>query len=131
MLFPTPRPLPPLPLDVLATAKSVPVIKCSTTAHKFVSTLNAQQPVTVRCATGCAINVGETDPGWEVYGFGPFREDSSICKAASVAGVISESGGLVTLLFAGRAWSFGFYVFVCMLAALHTHCAHIDRMCRR
>ena len=104
------NPLPPLPLDVLSTAKSVQAINCSVTARKFVSTLNAQQPVTVRCTTGCAMNVGETDPGWEVFGFGPFRDDSSICKAASVAGVIGESGGVVTLLFAGRAWSFGLYL---------------------
>ena len=103
---------PPLPQDVFSAPKSssapksVPVITCGVTARKFVSKLNAQQPVTVKCESSC-LNVDETKPGWQVYGYGPFRDDSSICKAAFVAGVIGNGGGVATLLFAGRAGVIG------------------------
>ena len=91
---------------LLATPKSVPVITCHITARKFVSALNTQQPVILKCSSGCAVNVRETNPGWQVYGMGPFRVDSSICKAARVAGVIGDTGGVVTLVFAGQEAEF-------------------------
>jgi hypothetical protein len=94
------------PQDFLSAPQSVPVIGCAVKAQKFVSTLNAQRPVTVNCSSGCAINVAETEKGWQVYGLGPFRYDSSICKAAQVAGVIGEDGGVVTLLFHGQEADF-------------------------
>ena len=39
----------------------------------------------------------------QVFGYGPFRADSSVCKAAFFAGVIGEDGGVATLTFGGRA----------------------------
>ena len=59
--------------------------------------------VTVSCPRTCAINVGPTDKGWAVYGFGPFRVDSAICRAAFVAGVLNATGGDATLTYSGRA----------------------------
>jgi hypothetical protein len=41
----------------------------------------------------------------QVFGFGPFRADSSVCKAAFFAGVIGEDGGVATLTFGGRVSS--------------------------
>ncbi len=41
----------------------------------------------------------------QVFGYGPFRADSSVCKAAFFAGVIGEDGGVATLTFGGRASS--------------------------
>ena len=38
----------------------------------------------------------------QVFGYGPFRVDSSVCKAAFFAGVIGEDGGVATLTFGGR-----------------------------
>ena len=78
-------------------------IGCGITAQKFVQTLDRRKPITVRCLSSCSRNVGETDPGWEVFGDGPFRDDSCICKAALFAGVIGHKGGLATLVFASRA----------------------------
>ena len=61
-------------------------ISCDVTARRFNSLLIQRKPVRVYCPSSCA-NVGETDLGWQVYGFGPFRDDSCICKAAFTAGV--------------------------------------------
>ena len=80
------------------------VIGCAVTARHFVKALIQKKPITVKCASSCALNVDETAPGWQVYGYGPFRDDSSICKAAFVADVIGHKGGVVTLLFSGRVW---------------------------
>ena len=38
----------------------------------------------------------------QVFGYGPFRVDSSVCKAAFFSGVIGEDGGVATLTFGGR-----------------------------
>ena len=95
--------------------------------------MNSLQNVTVKCKSSCALNVGEADDGWQVrtrllppaqsdtkskgfekhgaccvgqvFGFGPFRADSSVCKAAFFAGVIGEDGGVATLTFGGRVSS--------------------------
>ena len=82
------------------------VIGCEVTARHFERALLRNKPVTVMCTSSCA-HLAETTPGWEVYGSSPFRDDSSICKAAFEAGVIGDKGGVATLLFAGRVWRHG------------------------
>ena len=78
-------------------------IDCGVNARRYVKALDAKKRVFVNCSSSCATNIGSADPGWAVFSFGPFRDDSSICKAAFVAGVIGHGGGVATLVFAGRA----------------------------
>ena len=86
------------------TAVNGTFIGCAVTARHFAKALIQKKPITVKCKSSCALNVDETTPGWGVFGYGPFRDDSSICKAAFVADVIGHKGGVATLLFSGRAW---------------------------
>ena len=110
-------------LTAPSSNSSIPKIACHTTARQYVKTLTKGGNITVQCTSSCALNVGETQPGWAVYvpkplegqtraitscdrgryGYGPWRSDSSICKAAFIAGVTSDSGGVATLYFADRA----------------------------
>ena len=41
-------------------------IGCEVKAERFEKELRAKRPITVNCKSSCAMNVGETDPGWEV-----------------------------------------------------------------
>lgn len=56
----------------------------------------------LECNSSCAYNIDQADNGWGVWGMGPFRIDSSICRAAFVAGVIGHKGGPVYLYSAGQ-----------------------------
>jgi hypothetical protein len=76
-------------------------IDCKTTGEKFDSQLKAKQNVTVTCTQSCAYNIDQADEGWGVWGMGPFRMDSAICRAAFTAGVIGHSGGQATLYYNG------------------------------
>jgi hypothetical protein len=118
------------PLSAPSPSKAKPrSIDCNLKATKYLSQLDKLQNVTVKCKSSCALNIDEADDGWqvptcslavpplgrhlrarachalppaEVFGYGPFRADSSVCKAAFFAGVIDEDGGVATLTFGGR-----------------------------
>jgi len=75
-------------------------VGCEDTATQFSAELKTRD-VTVLCTSGCAYNIDQADAGWGVYGMGPFRVDSHICRAALTANVIGHGGGVVTMTFAG------------------------------
>jgi cathepsin B len=77
-------------------------IDCTTTGEKFSSQLKAKQNITVTCAGSCAYNIDQADEGWGVFGMGPFRIDSHICRAAFTAGIIGHSGGSATMYYDGE-----------------------------
>lgn len=76
-------------------------INCSETAKPYEADLKTRD-IALTCASGCAYNIDQSDAGWEVWGMGPFRIDSHICRAALTANVIGHSGGKVTLTYAGE-----------------------------
>jgi hypothetical protein len=72
-------------------------ITCSTTAEGFESELQ-NGTVCVHCSETCTTGLDQSDAGWSVWGMGPFRIDSAICRAAVVAGILGDDGGYVTLV---------------------------------
>ncbi|XP_043941220.1 uncharacterized protein LOC122813138 [Protopterus annectens] len=62
------------------------MIQCSTRANGF-----KEENVTVQCPAGC------TEQSSSLWGTTVYTEDSMICAAAIHAGVISNSGGVVTV----------------------------------
>ncbi|MBN3281310.1 CRLD1 protein, partial [Polyodon spathula] len=61
-------------------------IKCSDTARNF-----KEQSFVLQCPAGCATEY------YSVWGSDIYTEDSSICAAATHAGIIPQSGGSVTV----------------------------------
>ena len=67
---------------------------CTTRGLEFEKTLMQKRSITVQCAAGCD-DADEASGMWDVFGAGPFRLDSCVCKAAFIAGVIGRGGGEV------------------------------------
>jgi hypothetical protein len=67
---------------------------CTTRGLEFEKTLMQKRSITVQCAAGCD-DADEASGMWDVFGSGPFRLDSCVCKAAFIAGVIGRGGGEV------------------------------------
>lgn len=61
-------------------------------SSKFVGGTNAK--FTVECAPDCS------KASQKVFGLGPFTDDSSICQAAILAGVLTDKGGEVAFMIA-------------------------------
>jgi len=81
-----------------APGRSVSAVTCSTTAEEFEEDLKDDGVVDVSCPSSCRNGIDQADAGWAVWGTGPFRIDSAICRAALVAGVIGNDGGEATLV---------------------------------
>ena len=77
--------------DVLEDVASVaPIaIGCTARGSDFNATLLQKGAVTLQCESGCQ-DGDEASGQWQVYGMGPFRMDSCICKAALVAGALQK-----------------------------------------
>ena len=71
-------------------------VSCTARGSDFKATLLQKGAVKLQCDSGCE-DADEASGQWHVYGMGPFRIDSCVCKAALVAGVLQTGGGEVTV----------------------------------
>ena len=71
-------------------------VSCTARGSDFKATLLQKGAVKLQCDSGCE-DADEASGQWHVYGMGPFRIDSCVCKAALVAGVLPTGGGEVTV----------------------------------
>ena len=71
-------------------------VSCTARGSDFKATLLQKGAVKLQCDSGCE-DADEATGQWHVYGMGPFRIDSCVCKAALVAGVLQTDGGEVTV----------------------------------
>ena len=71
-------------------------VGCTARGSDFKATLLQKGAVKLQCDSGCE-DADEASGQWHVYGMGPFRMDSCVCKAALVAGVLQTDGGEVTV----------------------------------
>jgi hypothetical protein len=97
--------------EVAAAAASVAgAVKanCSARVSDFRKELVDKGSLEVDCESACQ-DVDESSGGWNVYGAGPFRDDSRVCKAAYFAGVIKAGGGAATIVFLGEEPEFVSY----------------------
>ena len=79
---------------IFKEAPTLTRINCDETAasSKFIGSTHSK--FTVLCAPECSKISNK------VYGLGPFTDDSSICQAAILAGVLTDKGGEVSLIIA-------------------------------
>ena len=71
-------------------------VSCTARGSDFQATLLQKGAIKLQCDSGCE-DADEASGQWHVYGMGPFRIDSCVCKAALVAGVLQTGGGEVTV----------------------------------
>ena len=71
-------------------------VSCTARGSDFQATLLQKGAIKLQCDSGCE-DADEASGQWHVYGMGPFRIDSCVCKAALVAGVVQTDGGEVTV----------------------------------
>ncbi len=85
-----------LNLHEAVASVAVVVVGCTARGSDFKVTLLQKGAVKLQCDSGCE-DADEASGQWHVYGMGPFRIDSCVCKAALVAGVLQTGGGEVTV----------------------------------
>ena len=71
-------------------------VSCTARGSDFKASLLQKGAVKLQCDSGCE-DADEASGQWHVYGMGPFRIDSCVCKAALIAGVLQTGGGEVTV----------------------------------
>ena len=81
--------------DAVASVAAI-AVSCTARGSDFKATLLQNGAVKLQCDSGCE-DADEASGQWHVYGMGPFRIDSCVCKAALVAGVLQTGGGDVTV----------------------------------
>ena len=85
-----------LNLHEAVAAVAAIAVSCTARGSDFQATLLQKGAVKLQCDSGCE-DADEASGQWHVYGMGPFRIDSCVCKAALVAGVLQTGGGEVTV----------------------------------
>jgi hypothetical protein len=114
----------------IIVANTPVAINCSSRGSDFKKTLLETGAAIVQCPSGCD-DADQASGQWDVFGSGPFRLDSCVCKAAFFAGIIDHGGGEATLTKAGFEPDFVSYATVkhlsfCFDGMKHCYVNHDD-----